>query len=330
MKHYKQLVSVARHPALTGKYRIPTAPILSFMDEIGDWINNRYPGGIVIGLQRHGKSSAIEYIKNNLSDELGREVASFSFECKKHQRPNEGRFYEDMLIQLKHKLPSAGSPSRKRARLVEYIVERANIVDGVLVIILDEAQKMDLSYYEFLADFHNDIVRDGFSPLFVLVGQPELINMRSSLRNAKKGQIIGRFMLCEHYFHGLTDIVSVRAALNAYDEQTEYPEKSSCSYTRFFFPEAFDAGWRLANEAVNIKNCFETLRIEHDLQISDDIPMQYFCTAIENFFRKYHLEDDPEFKGTEAIWKALIGKSGYVAAGAEMHQSDESTAQGDA
>jgi hypothetical protein len=50
------------------------------MDAIIEWINNRSPGGIVVGLQRYGKSSAIEYITNNLPDQLGRAVSVFSFE----------------------------------------------------------------------------------------------------------------------------------------------------------------------------------------------------------------------------------------------------------
>lgn len=326
MKQFKALSNMRNHPALTGKYRIPTASILAFMDAIMEWINNRSPGGIVVGLQRYGKSSAIEYITNNLPDQLGRAVSVFSFECKKHQRPNENRFYEDMLIQIEHKLPSSGSASKRRARLVEYIVEKTNKYDGHLVIILDESQKMDLIYYEYLADFHNDIVKAGFSPLFVLVGQPELLNMRSSLRLAKRGQIIGRFMLREHFFHGLTNLEAISAALHAYDEQTEYPEKSGCSFSQFFFPEAFEAGWRLAEEAARIKECFDSSRVEHALLISEDIPMQYFCTAIENFFRKYHHADNPEFEGTTTIWEELISQSGYLAAGAEMHEMEEKEA----
>lgn len=326
MKRFKELLNNINHPVLTGKYKIPTASILEFMDAIVEWINNRYPGGIVIGLQRYGKSSAIEYIKNNLQTQLGRPVDVFSFECKKHQRPNENRYFEDMLLQIKHKLPSSGSASKKCARLVEYIIEKTHSDEGNLVIILDDAQKMDMSYYEYLADLYNDFILAGFYPLFVLVGQPELINMRSSLKLAKKGQIIGRFMLCEHFFHGLTNLQSVNAALQAYDGQTEYPENSSCSFSNFFFPEAFDAGWRLSQEAERIKNCFDTCRIENNLTMNDDIPMQYFCTAIENFFRKYHVKDDPEFKGTNVIWKQLIEKSGYLAAGVEMYKMEDADA----
>jgi len=328
MTGMKHLMNINNHPLLSGKYMIPTASILSFMDELSEWINNRYPGGIVTGLQRHGKSSAIAYITTNLPEQLGRELSVFSFECKKHQTASEGRFFEDMLLQSKHKFPSSGTSSKKRARLVEFIVEKAKAVEGVLVIILDEAQKMELSYYEYLADFHNDIVAAGFSPLFVLVGQPELIHVRSSLRTAKKNQIIGRFMLCDHHFHGLTNLDAIAAALHAYDDQTEYPDGSKCSFSKFFFPVAFEAGWRLMDEATHLKKAFDDCSLEINVKQSSDIPMQYFCTAVENFFRKYHNEDSFEFKGSIRIWKDLVSTSGYMAAGAEMHHLDEvSTAE---
>ncbi|MFA6062938.1 MAG: ATP-binding protein [Gallionella sp.] len=320
MINYRELTSIQNHPALTGQYRIPTTSILEFMDIIIEWINNRNPGGIVMGQQRHGKSCAIEYITKNLAFQLGSPVSIFSFECKKHQKESENRFFEDMLIKIKHKATSTGSPSKKRARLVEYILEKTQAEKGYMVIIMDEAQKMMLEYYEYLADFHNDIVSAGFSPLFILVGQPELINMKSSLRGAKKSQIIGRFMLREHYFHGLTDLDAVKGATYAYDTQTEYPENSECSYSRYFFPDAYENGWRLSSEAERIKRGFDNARIKNQLSISSDIPMQYFCTSVENFFRKFHDQDNPEFQGTDAIWNELIRKSGYVEAGTEMHK----------
>lgn len=320
MINYKELTNLKNHPALTRQYKIPTASILEFMDVITEWINNCKPGGIVMGQQRHGKSSAIEYITKNLASELGRPVSVFSFECIKHQKESENRFFEDMLIKIKHKATSTGSPSKKRARLVEYIIEKTQAEKGYLVIIMDEAQKMKVEYYESLADLYNEIVSAGFTPLFILVGQPELINMKSSLRSAGKSQIIGRFMLSEHHFHGLTDLDAIKGATQAYDTQTEYPEKSGCSYSRYFFPEAYEHGWRLSGEAERIKRGFDNARIKHQLNISSDIPMQYFCSSVENFFRRFHDQDNPEFQGTDAIWNELIHDSGYHVAGAEMHK----------
>jgi hypothetical protein len=55
-------------------------------------------------------------------------------------------------------------------------------------------------------------------------------------------------MVEELAFYGIRNAEDVATCLNGYD-QSAYPEGSRWSFTRFYIPQAFDAGYRLVNDA---------------------------------------------------------------------------------
>jgi len=65
---------------------------------------------------------------------------------------------------------------------------------------------------------------------------------------AGKTQIVARLMVEELAFYGIRNAQDVATCLNGYD-QTAYPEGSQWSFTRFYLPQAFDAGYRLVSDA---------------------------------------------------------------------------------
>ena len=68
--------------------------------------------------------------------------------------------------------------------------------------------------------------------------------------------------------------------LNAYD-QGEYPEGSGWCYTRFYVPQAYDAGLRMFDSAGALWNAFEDAHIKAQLDGPVEIPMKYFTAAVE-------------------------------------------------
>lgn len=94
-------------------------------------------------------------------------------------------------------------------------------------------------------DIYNELDSAGISMTVILVGQEELVHQRSAFIQAKKAQIIGRFMIHEYKFKGVTDIKDMTVCLAGYDNVSEYPINSGWSFTRYYFPEIFDQGHRL-------------------------------------------------------------------------------------
>ena len=78
--------------------------------------------------------------------------------------------------------------------------------------------------------------------------QEELLAQKTALQIAGKTEIVARLMVEELAFYGIRNTQDVATCLNGYD-QTAYPEGSPWSFTRFYIPQAFDAGYRLTSDA---------------------------------------------------------------------------------
>lgn len=61
-----------RHPVLLQEYAVFTPPVHAMAQTIGDWIDQRQPGGYIHGPSRFGKSRGVKWhLKNVLEDRFG-------------------------------------------------------------------------------------------------------------------------------------------------------------------------------------------------------------------------------------------------------------------
>ena len=89
-----------------------------------------------------------------------------------------------------------------------------------------------------------------------LVGQQELLAVKTALQRTKKTQIVARLMVEGLAFFGIRNVKEVATCLRGYDE-TKYPRSSDWSFTRFYLPRAVAAGAHLADDAAWLWNAFE-------------------------------------------------------------------------
>ena len=314
--HLRPSVPSGTHPIETGRYTLFTPPLGRFCDDLKNWVNNRAAGAIVTAPPRFGKSKGIRFAVDELREELGAAFPVLTFCCQDHQYPTGARFFESLLSDLGHSLSHRGTASAKRARLAQFLVQQACVDHHQrLVLIGDEAQKLQEPHYKWLVDIYNDLDRHDIATTVVLVGQPELVHQRDAFEKAKKMQIVGRFMVHLHQFAGLRNQKDFAYCLKGYDDESEYPEASGCSFTRYFFPSGFEAGWRLAGEAKVLWEAFQHVRAEAKLPGKTEIPMQYFSRTVEFALRDYRSIDGGPPTISLNQWKEAIERSGYRDAG---------------
>lgn len=304
------------HPIQTGRYTLFTPPVGRFCDDLKNWINNRAAGAIVAGRPRTGKTKSIRFAVDELRDELGATFPVLTFCCQDHQYPTEARFFESLLSDFGHSLSRSGTAGAKRARLTQFLIQQARTDDHRrLVLIGDEAQKLQEPQYKWLVDIYNELDRHEITTTVVLVGQPELIHQRDAFEKQKKMQIVGRFMVHLHQFAGLQNQKDFAYCLKGYDEGSEYPEGSGCSFTKYFFASGFEAGWRLAGESKILWEAFQQVRAEAKLPGKAEIPMQYFTRSVEFILREYGSVEGGKPTISLNQWKEAIVQSGYRDAG---------------
>lgn len=301
------------HPIQTGRYLIGTNEIARMQKLVTHWINNRSPGAIIYGRPRLGKTRAVKYLINSLKHSWAFDLPIFSMGCNQHKIPNEGVFFEEMLDSFGHGLPYSGTPSKKRNRLTNFLIEKADLSgQNKVVLFLDDAQRLVEMEYNWLMDINNALDKYGVSMTAILVGQPELIHQRGAFRTAKKTQIIGRFMVHDYQFQGIKTIDDIKACLTGYDSSSEYPEGSGWSFTRYFFPEAYEEGMRLESCADVIYEEITRIRREAGINNEMETPMQYLTLAIEYILKNFGTTGH-ELKWVErAHWNEAIYESGYI------------------
>ncbi|WP_225446628.1 ATP-binding protein [Paenibacillus rhizovicinus] len=301
---------------------LQTNQIESLKETIVRWVDNRVPGGIVYGRPRLGKTRAIKYLMHVLPAEFDQRIPVYSLKCRQYKVINENVFFEDILKDINHAYPSSGKASQKRERLTKYLKENVESSgQHRLVFFLDDAQRLADIQYGWLMDINNELDSLGISLTVILVGQKELIHQRSAFQQAKKFQLIGRFMIDDYRFSGVKNVDDAQTCLAGYDQYSDYPEGSGWSFTRYFLPDAFARGFRLEDCAADLFDCFCSARTEAGLFQKAEIPMQYFTLTVDYVLRRYGRNGEDLNQINRLQWNNAIKNSGYIKA--EVNQGVE-------
>jgi hypothetical protein len=308
-------VAPGRHPIETTRYLLGTQVIDTFQDTVCQWIDNRAPGGMIYGKPRYGKTRAIRYLCKALPAIYGDDIPIISYSCRDYRDASESAFFEDLLRAAGHSLFALGNSAAKRDRLREFLFEKVDFTEqDRLILFLDEAQKLHEQQYKWLIDLHNELDELGINFITLLVGQPELMHQYSAFKLAGKMQVIGRFMVHQHEFHGVRNCDDVEVCLNGYDDNSEHPVGSSWSFTRYFYPAIFNSGWRLSHSSEDLWESFLQTHEKYGFVGEPNIPMQFFCRTVEHVLRRFGTLNEEFPNLSIKVWKEAIKCSGYVEA----------------
>lgn len=127
-------------------------------------------------------------------------------------------------------------------------------------------------------------------------------------------QIIGRFMVGEYKFSGIKNIDDMEMCLEGYDNISEYPQNSGWSFTRYYFPEAFENGNSFKKDVNLIYSRFNELRKEANIKGDMEIPMQYFTLSVEQCMKMFGSCGKGNYWPSISDWDEAIMLSGYIEA----------------
>ncbi|MGM1044519.1 MAG: AAA family ATPase [Bacillota bacterium] len=311
----KPTVQIGTHPIELGHYLIPTKEVLRLMENLKKIVMNRLPGMIVYGRPRLGKTSAIKFAIENLPSYMAAPLPILIANSNSYKVPSEEKFFVDLLQDFKFPFTTRRKPSDLRNQIVNLLMEKSEKSRlRRIILIMDEAHRLTEFHFNWLMDIYNQLDREKISMSVISVGQEELLVRRTFFLEQKKSQIIGRFMTHEHRFFGLTSLEEIKRVLRCYDSPdiSSYPENSGWSYTRYFFPEGFDKGHRLENDAGTIYQQFMELRKEHGVFSDLEIPMEYFAYAVENALKIYGAHGEQNEWITSQQWLEAIKLTGYI------------------
>ncbi len=300
------------HPIEQGDYLIDTIAINDLADSVLKWINLRNTGAIIYGDPRLGKTNAVKYLSRFFDIKYGDQWETFIVRTRKMKNSNENRFFKYLLKDMRHELYDEGKPDEKRERLINFLLERGDrSVRNQIVLFIDDAQRLTSNEYEWLMDIFNELESYGITLTTILVGQTELSHRRNVYLSTHK-QIVGRFMIQEQRFYGITEQDELAYLLSSYDNIAQYPVNSGWTYSRYFFPVGYSYGLRLENDTDVIWQCIHRVRAEVGIKKELEIPMHYMISIINYVLKKYGANEENKEWPTENMWREAIIESGYV------------------
>lgn len=153
-----------------------------------------------------------------------------------------------------------------REDILATIEGRLNLLQGRhAVLLIDEMQRLRIDDYECLHFLQNELAIRNISLTVIGFAQADIETSLTKLRENRRAELIIRF---------LNEIVGVpvcdseqwvEETLSSYDDALIYPIDSDCTYTQFFLPIAYDAGFRIGNYAREIFMALEEAKISHNL-----------------------------------------------------------------
>lgn len=299
------------HPVVTDKAKVPTPAVKDAFEVIRSAIVHRDPGVCFVADSRFGKTFAIDVLLETLPQSFP-QLAIFSVVAKGHDRPSERSFYTDLLLDCGHGVTDSGTALARRIRLLNlwHVTVQAS-GDDRLVLFVDEAQNWGEEEYTWLRDISNDLASHGMRLVTSLFAHSGLLAIRSSLLASKRTDLIGRFMLHPDVFSGVSSLSGLVEVMRCYDdpEVSEFPTGSGISYSRFFRPQMFCAGWRLEKEAGPCWAAFSAEAGKHRGHYQ--IGMQWIASAIRNFLYAHWQIEHGEPAVLGDIWKEAVSASGF-------------------
>jgi hypothetical protein len=302
------------HPVESGNYRIATPAIQTFYQLVTRCLRYRTTGALIYGPSRIGKTRAIEYLRLLLA-ETNPKMTTYHAQAEHKPRHAEGPFFANLLEAVGHPTPDTGTNSTKRVRLISKIKEACSQAgSGTVALFCDEAQRYDENEYEWLRDVHDHLDRLQINLFTFLVGQQDLLSIKTHFQRARKTQIVSRLMVEELAFFGIRNAQDVATCLAGYDE-TAFPRGSEWSFTRFYMPKAVERGfYRLADDAQTVWDAFETIHNKAGFAATLEIPMESFTRAVEIVLKDSGPRDAPRYRPPPDLWMKAVRDSGYVQA----------------
>lgn len=300
-RHFAQ-----RHPMFDQGYVIVTSEIEAFHDVAFDWAVARKSGLFTAGLYRQGKSKALDYTVNLLRIELPF-MAFLRCEAKRLASQTKPQFCADLLRQFEY--PAALLKKARSDEILEnyFLMACARAGGKHCMLFVDEAQLWSVTHYRYLMEIWNGVRKKDCILSTVLVGQESLLALRTLTSELDHGAVVARFFVKMHKFSGLRDRSALSTLLKSYDEKLFYPEESNWSYSRYFLQQAFDNGWRLANEA----EVFWAALKEVAGQKVGAVKRTGFRTAwvidaIHSFLLDSMKDDGVNFRGSQMRWAECL------------------------
>jgi len=294
------------HPVVQREYTLPTPMLNRTYNIVRERVWARRTGVVFYAPPRMGKTKSALEIQAALQDEFPN-VYTLFVNARASARSSDMHMFRLLLEASHHVLAGrAAADLLFKNATTDVTLQLSNRGGSQFVLIIDEAQLLSQTDFQQLVVFHNALSVRKIKMTTIAFAQPEILHRRTALLTASQLQIIARFLSEPIAFEGCSCAAELKALLVAYDELSDFPEGSEWSYTRFFLPCAFRAGFRLSKF---YKRIWEELTKVSGFADKATIPMEHICLSVEFLLLASRDQDCASFTLTDPEIEAAVDSS---------------------
>jgi len=271
-------------------------------------LRRRSGGFIMCGPWRIGKSSAIRYLQMIAQAKYkGLFTATLDGETKLYV--SERDFFADLCKELG--VSTSGSSGECKRRAVDQMILMGQRnAKRLFLLFIDEPQKWTDLQLNWLCEIYDKLERHNVRLISVMVGQQTLVAFRQNYIDRANGVVVDRLMRQVIEFHGIRDPEELKVVLGGYD--TIFESNQAWPFTRFFFPQAYLAGFRLQEATEIIWSAFVDVINANGKLLEHWLPMKHLTLMVETLFEDYCFKDAPDFKIDREFVDFLIAKGDFL------------------
>lgn len=298
-----RLAALKKHPLINDKAVIVTQLVEDVYDEVESGLTFRYTGLSYEMPPRFGKTWCIRGVKHLLGH-FEPSVLTFVLTARGDDKAvrTQRAFNGDLLMALGHGAAARVNAADRLAAALNF-VRTARDIKAVeigaeceqIIFFIDEGQNWTIKDWGFWKDFTNLFVHDDpIHILTVVFSQPEVFGLIKTLR--AKPDIFYRFFLQHRPLQGIRHKSELWLIMKRFDSGAamEHPEGSGRSYTEFFMPQAYTAGWRLANELDHAWAAIKPVKGEKN---RTELAMASVSQVLKIFLISQMQADGPQYMG---------------------------------
>lgn len=297
------------HPISVGGYIVATPMIRDCYASVYDRVQDRRTGIVFAGRSRLGKTCTVRYCLNAILKDFPRSAVTALF-VPSSSMPRDKRVHHLILAATGHHYSESASPERLIGIIKNHVISTcARLGSNQFILLIDEANNLDVVDYNQLVAIQNSLDSEGVLMTTVLFGLEDLQKRHSDLKSSSANdQISKRFFRKVIPFYGCRGTSELSTILEQYDTESEWPDESGISYTRFFLPQAYENNnLRLAakvNEIWTILNYRETID-------PTGLTMETITLVVKHLLRDNYRDDSPIFYFTKEHITRAIDKADY-------------------
>lgn len=294
------------HPIIAKDYTLLTPMIKATYSLVRERVWTRRTGAFLYARPRMGKTRCATVLQRLLLLEF-RDIHVMRLSADQRRSATDIGLLSDIFEA--EGLSVKGRPTYKQmlSRLLVHIKTSVSARAGrQFVLLIDEMQMLSEADLRLLLVLHNRLEMADVSMTTLGFAQPEILEMRSALITSKAFNLIARFLSEPIPFDGCAGREDLATILVAYDDEKRYPENTDWTYTRFFVPEAFEAGFRLKDCADRI---WQVLIGAAKPLGTDTVPMEHLTRTIEYLLLAGRKKDSPRFELNDEAIDAAVDAS---------------------